>query len=69
MRHFSRELLFLIVLCLFDCRTLFAAAYDDREDFQLPVQAEDGRLQAIRHDLVHFPSCCSFDATNTLHRL
>jgi hypothetical protein len=68
MRRFSKELVFLVVLCLFDYKPLFAAAYNGRDDFQLPVQAGDNPLPAIAHSLV-MPPCCRLDKTDTLHRL
>jgi hypothetical protein len=68
MRRFSKELVFAVVLCLFGHKPLFAAAYDGRDDFQVPVQAGGNPLLASAHSLV-MPSCCRLDTTDTLHRL
>jgi hypothetical protein len=52
MRHFSRGLVSLLVLCLFGRQALFAAACNDRGDFQLPVQAGYEHFPAFVHGLV-----------------
>jgi hypothetical protein len=47
-----RQIVLLVVLCLFTCKTFFAAAYDGLGDIQLPIQAENIRVPPITHSLV-----------------
>jgi hypothetical protein len=52
MRQFSDGIVLRIVLCLFTCRTFFAAAYDGLQGIQLPMQAGHNRPPTIVHGLV-----------------